>query len=62
MKTISVYPIIRIDIEVPNNYNGVIENDIDLVADFNATSLPSKRWKLGDVYLAGYSDPDTIIV
>ena len=45
---------------VPDDYDGVIENDINLRADFNETTFDAKGCKLGDVNLCGWNDADTL--
>lgn len=60
MKTITIYPIIRMEIEVPDNYEGTIENEMDLCADFNATTFGIKGCKLGECELQGWADADDL--
>ena len=61
MKTISIYPVIRVDIEVPDDYDGILENDINLVADFNETTFDNEDMKLGECYLCGWQDEDLMV-
>lgn len=60
MKIITVYPVIAINVMVPDDYDGVIENDINLRADFNETTFDVNGCKLGDVNLCGWNDADTL--
>lgn len=56
MKTITIYPIIRMEIEVPDDYEGTIENDIRLAADFGETEFDIEGCKMGEVELCGWND------
>lgn len=60
MKTITIYPIISIEVEVPNNYDGVMENDISLCADFSESTFDANGCRLGAVHLCGWNDADTL--
>ena len=56
MKTITIYPIIRMNIEVPDDYDGTIENEMNLRADFNSTTFDVDGCKLGECELCGFND------
>ena len=56
MKTISIYPIIRIDIEVPDDYEGTIEEDTILCADFTETTFRIDGCRIDECHLCGFSD------
>ena len=60
MKTVRIYPIIQIEVEVPDNYDGTIENDMTLRADFNASTFDIEGAKIGDCELCGWNDADTL--
>lgn len=56
MKTIAVYPIIRMEIEVPDDFDGTIENEMTLSADFNETTFDIEGCKIGECSLCGWQD------
>ena len=58
MKTITIYPTIRMEIEVPDDYDGILENDMNLVADFSETTFDVEGIQLGECYLDGWQDED----
>lgn len=60
MKIITIYPIISIDVLVPDDYDGTLENDINLSADFNATTFDVEGCKMDECRLCGWNDADTI--
>jgi len=59
-KTITIYPIISIEVEVPDNYDGTIENDINLCADFNETTFGVNGCKIGEVNMCGWNSADEL--
>ncbi len=61
MKSITIYPIIQIEVLVPDDYEGVIEEEINLSADFNSTTFSIDGCKLGDCELCGYNDADGLL-
>lgn len=60
MKTVTIYPVIGIDVHVPDDYEGVLENDIDLMADFTPTKFHKKGCELGVVWFCCWSDGDYV--
>ena len=61
MKTISIYPVIRLDIEVPDDFDDVLENVTNLKADFNETTFDIEGCKIGECELCGWKDEDLLI-
>lgn len=60
-KIVSIYPVIRLDVVVPDDYEGRVEDEIEINADFSNTKFDSEGCCVDDFEVCGFNCDETTI-